>query len=454
MTQKGNQNLEILEMSITPDYVPHWDIAAALREFLQNALDAQTQGFKMELLEDKEGEGDEVHIINYETNLPLKTLLLGVTTKADSVDEIGQFGEGYKLACLVLTRNHVPIKISSPQGTLEPYIGYSENYETDILSFFLEREKTYLPGVRISFPKSDIPLSWLKSFILEEEPQTSRILRNQPGRVYSSGLHLSLDLKMDDLEDAFHWGYNLSPSDLKLDRDRKMVSPSSLREALVRVLRENATPEEIYEALETPFPEFKDANFWGFSEEDRLSLRNVFESKYGEKAYAVFREINDSDRVIKKAGFSPVAIKSNSLFKILELQQLTLPKLIQAANLEIGEREPYSLNFEEQKNFDDVYDFLWSCEPKIEFDEIFYRLQKIKIVPVLFTDPMMRGLYEKESDSILISGKVYKNKGELTVLILHELVHTKISGHKEDFQDAFDNLIIKVLDNSIFEKGR
>jgi len=448
MTNKSN--LEILEMSITPDYVPHWDIASALREFLQNALDAQTQGFKMELLEDE----NETHIINYGTNLPLKTLLLGMTTKDNSEDEIGQFGEGYKLACLVLTRNHVSVKISSPQGSIEPFIGYSKNYETDILSFYLNKEEIHLPGVKISFSKDDIPITWLKSFILEEEPQKPRILRNQPGRVYSAGLHLSLDLgTAGNLEEGYHWGYNLSPKDLKLDRDRRMVSSSSLKEALINILKRDATIEEIYEAIGTPFPEFKDTSSWSFESEIGVALTRVFREKHGDKAYAIKEDSEEADRIIKKTGFSPIVIHSTCLFNLINNNQLNTTKLVQLADLKADERENYSLNFEEQKNFDEVMKLLISCEDKLAYEQIFYQIQKIQINPVLFLDPSMRGIYDRKSNSIFISGKVYKNKGELTVLILHELVHTVILGHEKDFQDAFDNLVIKVLNYSIFRNS-
>jgi len=82
---------------MTLDYVPDWDAWAIVRELATNALDADP-GFTMEL----NAEGALV-IKSRGDNLAIRHLLFGVTQK-DSPDAIGQFGEGLKLALLVLTR--------------------------------------------------------------------------------------------------------------------------------------------------------------------------------------------------------------------------------------------------------------------------------------------------------------------------------------------------------------
>ena len=440
------EKIETLEMSITPDYVPHWTTAAALREFLQNALDSQTQGFSMELDEDEK----ETHITNFGAELPIKTLLLGMTTKIDSEDEIGQFGEGYKLACLVLAREKVYMRISSPQGTIIPSISYSSRYESDILKFTLEKEKTFLPGVRISFSKAKVSLSWLRSFILEDQPQVHRILHNKPGRIYSNGLHLDIDIdsrNSDNFEESFHWGYNIPSKKLKLDRDRRMVNKGSLVRAIISILEETGTSEEIYDACEMPFPELKGGNDYLFSNTTSERLIEVFKEKYGEKAFACcVDEPEEFKRLIKRAGFLLIEIESKLLFNLITKRQPNSADLIKIADGQVGKKEPYTPTFQEAERLDKAIILLKECHGTI--DNYHYHLgfmNTFKVSPVLFNDPTILGLFDREEETIFISAKTLDSTGKILTLLLHELVHSDIDGHDKEFQDEFENLIMKVF---------
>ena len=440
------EKIETLEMSITPDYVPHWTTAAALREFLQNALDSQTQGFSMELDEDEK----ETHITNFGAELPIKTLLLGMTTKIDSEDEIGQFGEGYKLACLVLAREKVYMRISSPQGTIIPSISYSSRYESDILKFTLEKEKTFLPGVRISFSKAKVSLSWLRSFILEDQPQVHRILHNKPGRIYSNGLHLDIDIEVrnkDNFEEAFHWGYNIPSKKLQLDRDRRMVNKGSLVRAIISILEETGTSEEIYDACEMPFPELKGGNDYLFSTTTSERLIEVFKAKYGEKAFACRSdEPEEFKRLIKRAGFLLIEIESKLLFNLLGRQQADSADLIKIADNEVGKKEPYTPTFQEAERLDKAIILLKTCHEVADgYDYYLGFINKFEVSTVLFNDPSILGLFDKEEETIFISAKTLDSTGKILTLLLHELIHFDTEGHDKEFQDGFENLIMKVF---------
>ena len=106
------------ELSLSPEYVSHWGIVEAVREIFQNAIDqAAVQEdnpmfFSYEKNEVKSAgwgmtyEQDGVlRIGNRDSILDAKSLLLGATTKRDDQKTIGQFGEGYKIATLVLLRS-------------------------------------------------------------------------------------------------------------------------------------------------------------------------------------------------------------------------------------------------------------------------------------------------------------------------------------------------------------
>jgi hypothetical protein len=82
---------------MTLDYVPQWGAWEVVREVATNALDSDP-GFAMGL------NGDGALVIKSKGNsLAVRHLLFGVSEKG-SPDAISQFGEGLKLALLVLTR--------------------------------------------------------------------------------------------------------------------------------------------------------------------------------------------------------------------------------------------------------------------------------------------------------------------------------------------------------------
>lgn len=92
------------ELTISTKYVPDWTYVEAVRELLQNAIDneAVDENNKYEAiyLADEE----KLNISNKSSKLTLDTLLLGVSTKRDDNRTIGQHGEGYKIAFMVLAR--------------------------------------------------------------------------------------------------------------------------------------------------------------------------------------------------------------------------------------------------------------------------------------------------------------------------------------------------------------
>ena len=92
---------------ITLEYRKHWKEWEAIRELIQNALDSDKQTtriYKQDgnlIIEDK-GKG-----------LQVKHLLLGISEKQDKENTRGQFGEGLKIALIVLKRLGYDVEIIS-----------------------------------------------------------------------------------------------------------------------------------------------------------------------------------------------------------------------------------------------------------------------------------------------------------------------------------------------------
>ena len=118
------------ELSLSENYVSNWGLVEAIREIFQNAIDQENMARPpKDWYDDVEKESPNKMFFNFavdshnpnkyrtlsignkESILDVNSLLLGETTKSDDKRAIGKFGEGYKLALLVLTRLGKKIKI-------------------------------------------------------------------------------------------------------------------------------------------------------------------------------------------------------------------------------------------------------------------------------------------------------------------------------------------------------
>ncbi len=227
-----------IELSLASDYVPSWTIVDAIRELFQNALDQEVQspGNKATW----SYENGTFKISNKQSTLTTKTLLLGTSSKSEDTRTIGQFGEGYKIATLVLLRNNKQVTIYN-YGLREvwrPRFVKSRRFGTEILTFFIDKEYPW-----VTVPDNDLTIE--VSGLTDEEWHNE---------IVPSNLHLQHDFDIEEINEygealgspkhaglvfvnglyvckyePYKFGYNFKPGQLKLDRDRKLASDFDLR---------------------------------------------------------------------------------------------------------------------------------------------------------------------------------------------------------------------------------
>lgn len=235
--------MQKIELTIAPNYVPSWGIVEAVRELFQNALDQQKQNPTNEMSWSYDPEAQRLRICNKYSVLTASSLLLGQTSKADDESTIGQFGEGYKIATLVLLRNNKTITFYN-HGAREIWRSRfvnSRRFGTQVLTFFIDKkalwEKTpdndltiEIEGITEEEYMQDIAPSNLhirSDYSVIDSTEYGDII-DIPGKVFVNGLFVC------DFE-PYKYGYNFKPEYLKLDRDRKMVSDFDLRWIASRV---------------------------------------------------------------------------------------------------------------------------------------------------------------------------------------------------------------------------
>ena len=92
------------ELPLTPNCVRDWYFGMAVRELIQNGLDQQSVDAKSLFSVDYDPDTQKLKFTNARSRLKVNTLLLGRSSKSNDEDTVGQFGEGYKIAALVLNR--------------------------------------------------------------------------------------------------------------------------------------------------------------------------------------------------------------------------------------------------------------------------------------------------------------------------------------------------------------
>lgn len=290
---------KVYELPLARGYVKHWGIPEAAREILQNALDSESP------LEYTWG-AKSLSITSRHSRLEPKTLLLGTTSKADCDDKIGSFGEGYKIALLVLTREGCEVKVYNNELLWRPEFRHSRAFEEEILSI---REEKFPEGrgKGVTFEINNLEDSVIESIIastlhMQEsigpvyQTRQGRILLDKPGKLYVNGLFVC------DTELKF--GYDVKPEYLKLERDRQTVDSFDLEFLTKEMWFQTGKHDQIAELLEAGTPDLKYASY-GTPEIVKEACYRRFQEKYPGKIAA--KSQDELDALIK-SGLTEVVV--------------------------------------------------------------------------------------------------------------------------------------------------
>jgi len=223
------QEVKTYPLPIARTYIRHWGLKESARELLQNALDylkGQDEDAPLEFA----FTGDTLTITSRYASLAASTLLLGCASKADNAEAIGSFGEGYKLALLVLTREGFPVRVLN--GTVEwtPVFHHSETFGEEVLT--IEERPLGYDNQGVTFViggLDDGAKELVRGTCLRMQPlmrdvigtEYGHILPSRPGKLYVGGLFVC-DTEMKH-------GYDVNPAHLQLERDRQTVNGFSLK---------------------------------------------------------------------------------------------------------------------------------------------------------------------------------------------------------------------------------
>lgn len=253
-------NSKKYELPISSNYVNNWGIKEAIREILQNAVDANECGYDKEISYDKNT--SILTIKNMGAKLPISSLVLGNSSKGDMKNQIGQFGEGYKIALVVLLRKGFGITIINSDELWTPSFEFSENFKSQILTISSEeiKDKGFV-SFEINGVSQELFNELYNYFPCIDDDfgeviscDNGQILLDEKfsGMMFVEGLYIQSDKN-------FKYGYNFNTDAVQLDRDRKAINYYELKALTAEsiITAEECHPK-IFKAISDSYMDTKD----------------------------------------------------------------------------------------------------------------------------------------------------------------------------------------------------
>lgn len=340
----------IYELSLNPEYCSHWGLQEALRELLQNMLDSDKENILRVV-------GDKLTIGNKDTTIPPNTLLLGVSSKQNDTTSVGCFGEGFKVALLILTRMGYDVTVKNGDYTWSPYIEESLLYECEVLKIeeiISSHHNSDLEFVIEGLSEEDIKELVDRCLYLQpprDETQVGtcemgRVFFDMKGKLYVGGLYVK-DTELD-------FSYDFNPEYLKLNRDRQSVDGWDLGVATTKLLASLKDGTDFLECVEGKSPDVHYAQYYSGCLSDDLKDKCFTKfSSDPETQGKVIAASEDEKRRLVNEGYSPksIHIESNDVKRVLIKNSPKYKEFLSDVGVSLEEpKSPYQMlvDFQEE----------------------------------------------------------------------------------------------------------
>jgi hypothetical protein len=283
-----------IKFPVTLDYVSDWGPWEVTRELATNALDSDP-GFRMGKTEDGtlwiEDSGD---------NLAIRHLLFGVSEKG--AGSIGQFGEGMKLAILVLTRMGLQAHIYS--GGKHLWNTRARMQGEQVFKVVWEAASEPRRGTRIeipNWPHETYEERFLRPGdprIIHTDPFGRSILEQECPDLFVRGVWVQKPRR------EYAFGYNLTEVDM--NRDRGVVDAWQANFEIGKLwasVIDTQLLERFWRAVKDGMGE-RGCQMYGLEIANRRGMKHAFQAVYGHDA--VLQTSPEMGREAKHRGASPV----------------------------------------------------------------------------------------------------------------------------------------------------
>lgn len=362
------------ELTISTDYVPEWGIVEAVRELFQNALDNEIMNPENKMYFEYDETTYRLLIGNKTSMLTLDSLLLGKSTKRNNDETIGQHGEGYKIALMVLLRENKGITIFNSKagevwstrltkskrynGAMVPTVTVEhKSFFTRVKDHDLVIEVTNVSKEEYQMIKnSNLHICGVDNIEKIDCDDLGSILLDDSykGKVFVNGLYVCTN-------DKLSYGYNIMPKYVELDRDRRLIADFNLSWTSSRMWKMSDSellPKLVFDgAFDVKY--IKDAYTHNYSDNYRLeeTIYEEFKNNYGTESIAV----SNQEQFLEALKLVP-----NEKIVMVEKEVVEI----------IKDKQKELHGFEDKKPKDKLVDWFNTIEHKLDSEEIetFYNI--------------------------------------------------------------------------------
>lgn len=199
-----------LDLNISENYVENWGIWEAVREIICNAKDADSN-YKVEVLDDNN------LLVSTKTIPTISQLkIIGNSQSRKDDKKIGQFGEGFKLAALTLTRDENKLEVITPKYTCGFSLEINDYCDDRVLFMNLEEKETESDGCKMFISAPNVSNIIKDKFVDVKKQSLIEKENKQKMKVYFKGVFVS-EIDRKSL-------YDYSLNNFKLNRDRNVIN--------------------------------------------------------------------------------------------------------------------------------------------------------------------------------------------------------------------------------------
>lgn len=258
---------------MTREYRKEWGVVEAVRELVQNCIDNKDCTHTFEL------KGSKLTISTNSFILPISTFALGESqNKTDS--SIGGFGEGFKLALLVLEREGCNPSVTFGNNYALPRFEWDALLERDVFTIVLTEggDETTSTVFTLDFPESLVEELKKKVTVFSDTPLKQsvdgvQLLPDRAGQIFVNGLFVCE-------EEAFHYGYNFSAENIKLGCDRQIANSLGLAWETSRYWANNVEPEAVLQMMTDGKLDVQDIHYH-ITKSGAIAITKAFQERYG-----------------------------------------------------------------------------------------------------------------------------------------------------------------------------
>ena len=317
-------NMKTIPLGLSRNYVSSWGIWEACRELIQNMLDCDIGTV------DYEPSQNVLRVSSGPLILSPATLLLGGGDKAQASEKRGMYGEGYKLAFLVLLRAGKSVLLKTGNQVWRPHFAYHNQLERECLYVDIEeREGQWVEGVEIQvqdFTDNDYAeivdkYTGFNGYEPIAEHNGGTIFIQEKPAIYVGGLFVRY---LGGMGYDYKYSYDLPPNWVTLDRDRNAIGDYYVSLHATKILAGAEEWDMLAQLAVENADDIHDHTKVHSQTDDMLftnkaiakASEKAFFKKHGSNAHPVDAGLTSQEKAkaivdATQAGYNPIEVKSS-----------------------------------------------------------------------------------------------------------------------------------------------